>query len=76
MPLMEVVPHPNTSSSDIASTMAFYESIGRRPVYIKEDVPGFVANRLQASLCNGAYSLVARCVVSAQDLGEPSLCVS
>ncbi|KAI4952568.1 hypothetical protein J4E91_003040 [Alternaria rosae] len=69
MPLVEVVPHANTSSSAIVNAMAFYESVGRRPVHIKDEVPGFVANRLQAALCNEAYSLVARGIVTAQDLG-------
>ncbi|KAI4665243.1 uncharacterized protein J4E88_010568 [Alternaria novae-zelandiae] len=68
MPLVEVVPHSNTSASAISNAMAFYESVGRRPVHIKEEVPGFVANRLQAALCNEAYSLVARGIVTAQDL--------
>jgi 3-hydroxyacyl-CoA dehydrogenase len=39
-------------------------------VHIKQEVPGFAANRLQAALCNEAYSLVARGVLSAEDLGE------
>ncbi|KAJ4401359.1 hypothetical protein N0V91_008023 [Didymella pomorum] len=68
MPLVEVVPHPHTSSSAVLTAMSFYESVGRRPVHIKEEVPGFVANRLQAALCNEAYSMVARGLISAQDL--------
>ncbi|KAI4934602.1 hypothetical protein J4E85_002460 [Alternaria conjuncta] len=68
MPLVEVVPHSSTSASAISNAMAFYESVGRRPVHIKDEVPGFVANRLQAALCNEAYSLVARGIVTAQDL--------
>jgi 3-hydroxyacyl-CoA dehydrogenase len=70
MPLVEVVPHANTSSVAIEAALAFYESIGRRPFHIKQEIPGSVANRLQAALCNEAYSLVARGVLSAQDLGE------
>lgn len=70
MPLVEVVPHPHTSSSAVLTAMSFYESVGRRPVHIKEEVPGFVANRLQAALCNEAYSMVARGLISAQDLGK------
>ncbi|KAI4846812.1 putative hydroxyacyl-CoA dehydrogenase [Aureobasidium sp. EXF-8845] len=70
MPLVEVVPHAGTSDSSIQGALAFYKSVGRKPVHIRQEVPGFAANRLQAALCNEAYSLVARGVLSAEDLGE------
>ena len=70
MPLVEVVPHPKTSSEAVSAAMAFYETLGRRPVHVEEETPGFVANRLQAALCGEAYSLVARGVISAEDLGR------
>jgi 3-hydroxyacyl-CoA dehydrogenase len=69
MPLVEVVPHPGTSSIALETAMAFYKSLGRRPIHVKKEVPGFVANRLQAALCNEAYGLVSRGVVGAEDLG-------
>ena len=71
MPLVEVVPHKGTSDSTIQGALAFYKSVGRKPVHIRQEVPGFAANRLQAALCNEAYSLVSRGVLSAEDLGEP-----
>lgn len=70
MPLVEVVPHKGTSDSAIQGAVAFYKSVGRKPVHIRQEVPGFAANRLQAALCNEAYSLVSRGVLSAEDLGE------
>lgn len=70
MPLVEVVPHQRTSESVIQGALAFYKSVGRQPVHIRQEVPGFAANRLQAALCNEAYSLVSRGVLSAEDLGE------
>lgn len=68
MPLVEVVPHPNTSTTAINTAVHFYTSLGRKPIHIKRETPGFVANRLQAALCNEAYSLVSRGIVSAQEL--------
>lgn len=70
MPLVEVVPHAKTSTSAIEAAMSFYKLANKRPILIKQEVPGHVANRLQAALCNEAYSLVARDVVSAEDLGK------
>lgn len=48
--------------------MDFYQSLGKKPILIRKEVPGFVANRLQAAVNNEAYSLVSRGVISAQDL--------
>jgi len=72
MPLVEVVPHPKTSDSTIKGALTFYKSVGRKPVHIRQEVPGFAANRLQTALCNEAYSLVSRGVLSAEDLGKYS----
>lgn len=40
--------------------MAFYTALGRRPIRLRHEVPGHVANRLQAALWQEAYSLVER----------------
>lgn len=70
MPLVEVVPHPGTSKETTSTALRFYNSLGRKAVHIKQEAPGFVANRLQAALCNEAYSLVARGIVTAEELGK------
>jgi 3-hydroxyacyl-CoA dehydrogenase len=70
MPLVEVVPHPGTNETFINIALQFYNSLGRKAIHIKQEAPGFVANRLQAALCNEAYSLVARGIVTAQELGK------
>ncbi|KAL4999775.1 hypothetical protein BDV10DRAFT_183926 [Aspergillus recurvatus] len=68
VPLVEVVPHPGTSTSAIDTAMGFYKSLGKSPILLRREVPGFVANRLQAAINNEAYSLVSRGIVSAEDL--------
>ncbi|CZR41733.1 uncharacterized protein FPRO_11323 [Fusarium proliferatum ET1] len=68
MPLVEVVPHPGTDSNSVDTAVSFYRSIGKTPVVIKKEVPGFAANRLQAVLCNEVYSLVSNGVMSAKDV--------
>lgn len=68
IPLVEVVPHPGTSQRTIEVALAFYKRLGKRPIILKTEVPGFVANRLQAAVNNEAYSLISRGVVSAEDL--------
>ncbi|KID95290.1 NAD(P)-binding domain protein, partial [Metarhizium majus ARSEF 297] len=64
------IPHAETAASSTETAMNFYKSLGRNPVLIRQEIPGFAANRLQAAVCNEAYSLVSRGVISAQHLGE------
>ncbi|KAE8360861.1 hypothetical protein BDV27DRAFT_161280 [Aspergillus caelatus] len=66
MPLVEVVPHPRTHDRAITTAVEFYKSLGKSPVHIQQETPGFIANRLQAALVNEAYSLVQRGIVSAE----------
>ncbi|KAF5578130.1 NAD(P)-binding domain-containing protein [Fusarium pseudoanthophilum] len=70
MPLVEVVPHPGTDSKSVDVAVSFYKSLGKTPVVIQKEVPGFAANRLQAVLCNEVYSLVSNGVMSAKDVGK------
>jgi 3-hydroxyacyl-CoA dehydrogenase len=68
IPLVEVVPHPGTSQESISAATALYKSLGKRPIVLNHEVPGFVSNRLQAAINNEAYSLISRGIVSAEDL--------
>ena len=70
IPLVEIVPHPGTRSEYTDQAFRFYQAMGKKPIVVKKEVPGFVANRLQAAVCNEAYSLVQRGVVSAEELGS------
>ncbi|MEP7031390.1 MAG: 3-hydroxyacyl-CoA dehydrogenase NAD-binding domain-containing protein [Pseudolabrys sp.] len=67
IPLVEVVGSAQTSPQAIAAAMAFYASIGKKPIHIKKEVRGHVANRLQAALWREAVHLVAEGVVSVAD---------
>lgn len=69
IPCVEVVPHPSTSPDITSRAMLFYSTtLTRRPILLHKEVPGHIGNRLQSALCHEAWSLVARGVVSAQDL--------
>ena len=70
VPLVEVVPHPETSQSAIEKAINFYKGLNKEPVLVKQETPGFIANRLQAAVCQEAYSLVSRGIISAEDLGK------
>ncbi|KAJ5360352.1 Dehydrogenase multihelical [Penicillium concentricum] len=70
VPLVEVVPHQGTGDVYVTAALQFYRSLGKDPVLVKKETPGFIANRLQAAVCAEAYSLVSRGVVSAEDLDK------
>jgi 3-hydroxyacyl-CoA dehydrogenase len=67
IPLVEVVGGEKTSPQAIEAAMAFYRSVGKRPIHIRKEVRGHVANRLQAALWREAVHLVAEGVVSVED---------
>jgi 3-hydroxyacyl-CoA dehydrogenase len=73
IPLVEIVGGAKTSEGTIGRALDFYASIGQRPVRLNKEMPGHVANRLQAALGREVYYLVAEGVVSAADV-DTALC--
>jgi 3-hydroxyacyl-CoA dehydrogenase len=73
VPLVEIVGGAKTWKDTIERVDEFYTSLGKRTVRVKKEVPGHVANRLQAALAREVYHLVAEDVVSAADV-DTALC--
>src|SRR5882724_6419227 len=67
VPLVEVVGGTKTSPDAIRQAMAFYAAIGKKPVYLKKELPGHVGNRLQAALYREVMSLIQQDVLSVED---------
>ena len=59
VPLVEVVGGARTGPEAVERALAFYTAIGKQPIHIRREVPGHVANRLQAALWREAVHLVA-----------------
>jgi 3-hydroxyacyl-CoA dehydrogenase len=68
VPLVEVVGGGQTARWAIDAAMEFYRSIGKRPIEIRKEVPGHLANRLQAALWREAVHLVAEGVATVADV--------
>ena len=68
IPLVEVVSGPGTDPKAVAAAMDFYRSVGKHPIEIRKEVPGHLANRLQAALWREAVHLVADGVASVADV--------
>src|SRR6266853_2148063 len=70
VPLVEIVGGAKTSEATIERAAEFYTGLGKQAVRLRKEVPGHVANRLQAALAREVYYLVAEGVVSAADVDK------
>jgi 3-hydroxyacyl-CoA dehydrogenase len=70
IPLVEVVGGAKTSSEAIQQAMAFYASIGKKPIYLRKEFPGHVANRLQAALYREVLYLIQQGVLTVAEADD------
>jgi 3-hydroxypropionate dehydrogenase (NADP+) len=70
IPLVEIVPGAATSTATVDATYRLMETIGKIPIVVKKEVPGYVANRLQAALVREALDLVDQGVASVADVDK------
>ncbi|SDR44029.1 3-hydroxyacyl-CoA dehydrogenase [Rhizobiales bacterium GAS191] len=73
VPLVEIVGGAKTSEETIERASEFYTGLGKQTVRLRKEVPGHVANRLQAALAREVYYLVADDVISVADV-DKALC--
>jgi len=67
IPLVEVVGGSKTSPETIRRAMEFYSSIGKKPIHLRKEVVGHVANRLQAALYREVVYLIEQGVLDVAD---------
>ncbi|WP_416482534.1 3-hydroxyacyl-CoA dehydrogenase family protein [Streptomyces sp. CL12] len=70
VPLVEIVPGARTAPATVEAATAFYTALGKKPQVLRKEVPGFVANRLQAALFRECVHLVAEGVVTERQLDD------
>jgi 3-hydroxybutyryl-CoA dehydrogenase len=64
MPLVEVVAGEGTSGETVETVSARLAGLGKEPVHVERDVPGFIWNRLQAALLRESLWLVGEGVAT------------
>jgi 3-hydroxybutyryl-CoA dehydrogenase len=69
-PLVEVVPGPETHADTIARTVNYLVHIGKTPIVLSTEIPGFIANRLQAALLRECFALLEQGVCHPSQLDE------
>ena len=70
VPLVEVVGGTKTSPDAIKHAMAFYASIGKKPIHLHKELHGHVANRLQAALYKEVLYLIQQGALSVADADD------
>jgi 3-hydroxyacyl-CoA dehydrogenase len=67
VPLVEVVAGEKTSQETVQRAISFYESVGKKPIHVRKEVVGHVANRLQAALYREVVYLIEQGVLDVAD---------
>ncbi len=68
IPLVEIVAGLQTDPAAIDWALGFYKHIGKHPILVKKEVPGHLANRLQAALWREAVLAVKNNLASVEDV--------
>lgn len=70
VPLVEIVMGEKTEVHFAEQACQLYRDIGKKPVLVKKDIPGFLANRIQHALMREALSLVQEGIATPEDIDD------
>jgi 3-hydroxybutyryl-CoA dehydrogenase len=70
VPLVEIVMGEKTELAFAEQVCQLYKAIDKKPVLVKKDIPGFLANRIQHALMREALSLVQEGIASPEDIDD------
>ena len=70
VPLVEIVMGQKTELKYAEQACEFYRAIEKKPVLVKKDIPGFLANRIQHALMREALSLVQEGIATPADIDD------
>ena len=70
VPLIEIVMGQKTDIAYAQQICELYRSIDKKPVLVKKDIPGFLANRIQHALMREALSLVQEGIATPADIDD------
>lgn len=70
VPLVEIVMGEKTELAFADKVCQIYKEIDKKPVLVKKDIPGFLANRIQHALMREALSLIQEGIASPEDIDD------
>jgi 3-hydroxybutyryl-CoA dehydrogenase len=68
LPLVEIVRGEKTSDETVNVVHGLLKKLGKTPVIVRKEIPGFIGNRLQTALFREALSLVEKGIATAEDV--------
>ncbi len=68
VPLVEVISADSTAPETATALCEIMTALGKRPVHVRKDIPGFLANRIQHALMREALSLAEQGIASVEDI--------
>jgi len=70
IPLVEVVPGKWTSKETMAKTMEWVKTLGKQPVRMNKECPGFIGNRLQFALLREALYILEQGYADVEEIDK------
>lgn len=70
IPLVEVIKTKYVSDETVDRTFELLTAVGKKPILVKKDVPGFLANRMQHALFREALSIVENGIADPKDVDD------
>lgn len=68
IPVVEIIPGKHTSEEVVDRVMDLLRAVGKQPIRLHKEVPGFVLNRIQVAMFREMLDLVDQGVISPSDL--------
>jgi 3-hydroxyacyl-CoA dehydrogenase len=68
VPLVEIHGGPQTSADVIAATKDLMKRVGKQPIVVRKEIPGFIVNRIQAACNREVTYLLDQGVATAEEL--------
>jgi 3-hydroxybutyryl-CoA dehydrogenase len=68
VPLVEIALGEDSDPEIAQEVCALYRSAGKKPVLVRKDIPGFLANRIQHALMREALSLIDSGIATPEDV--------
>jgi 3-hydroxybutyryl-CoA dehydrogenase len=68
LPVVEVIPGEQTAPEMVTAVLALLERMGKEPVRVRREVPGFIWNRLQLAMLRECLWLVSNGVATPEDI--------
>jgi 3-hydroxybutyryl-CoA dehydrogenase len=69
-PVVEVVPGPRTGEDVVVATMRLLRGIGKLPIHLRKELPGFLVNRVQVAIQREVWDLVDQGVATPEEIDE------